>query len=159
MVYNMTQRELAIRAPQRVHGPLPEQSAFVAAAGAAIPQPRITTEMNIGRQTRATTVADRGEGSGRGRGRKRQRNPDAIAARGATTERGRGSNAGRGRGANAYHGLGPKANAMLGRGENAVPGEEQMLMQFQQEEAEICMLGEAGEEFQVQVYYYIFVHF
>ena len=49
MVYNMTQRELAIRAPQRVHGPLPEQSAFVAAAGAAIPQPRVTTEMNIGR--------------------------------------------------------------------------------------------------------------
>ncbi|KAI4969045.1 hypothetical protein ZWY2020_046375 [Hordeum vulgare] len=40
MVYNMAQRELARRPPNRVHGPLPEQSSFVASAGAAIPQPR-----------------------------------------------------------------------------------------------------------------------
>lgn len=48
MVFNMAQRERSYRAPQREHGPLPEKSSFVAAAGAAIPQPRvITTEMNI----------------------------------------------------------------------------------------------------------------
>ena len=55
MVYSMSQRELLRRAPNRVHGPLPEQSSFVLAAGAAIPQPRVTTEMNAGRQTRAQT--------------------------------------------------------------------------------------------------------
>ncbi|KAE8799076.1 Synaptic vesicle 2-related protein [Hordeum vulgare] len=43
MVYNMAQRELDKRPPYRVHGPLPEQSSFVASAGAAIPQPRVTT--------------------------------------------------------------------------------------------------------------------
>ena len=47
MVFNMAQRELARRAPHRVHGPLLEQSSVVA-AGAAIPQPRVTTEINIG---------------------------------------------------------------------------------------------------------------
>ncbi|XP_037452842.1 uncharacterized protein LOC119323323 [Triticum dicoccoides] len=124
MVYNMTQRELARRAPQRVHGPLPKQSAFVAAASAAIPQPRITTKMNIGRQTRATTVADKGEGFSRGRGRKRQRNPDA--GRGATTKRGRGSNsvAGRGRGSNSVVGRGRGSNSVAcrGRGANANAG-------------------------------------
>ncbi|KAE8782667.1 Synaptic vesicle 2-related protein [Hordeum vulgare] len=68
MVYNMAQRELARRPPNRVHGPLPEQSSFVASAGAAIPQPRVTTEMSTARLTRATTTFDIGAGSGRARG-------------------------------------------------------------------------------------------
>ena len=56
MVSSMARRERSHRAPQRFHGPLPEQSAFVAAAAAAIPQPTVTTQMNIGR-------IERGEGS------------------------------------------------------------------------------------------------
>ena len=62
MVFTMAQREISTRAPQRVYGPLPQQSAFVGAAGAAIPQPVVTTEMIIGRQTRANTIAQREEG-------------------------------------------------------------------------------------------------
>ena len=59
MVFTMAQREIATRAPQRAYGPLPQQSAFVATAGTAIPQPVITTEMLIGSQSRANTIAQR----------------------------------------------------------------------------------------------------
>ena len=123
MVYSMSQRELLRRAPNRVHGPLLERSSFVLAAGVAIPQPRVTTKMNVGRQTRARTVVERGEGSqasGRGRGRKRQRNPDAGRGRGATAASGRGRGAaaasGRGRGGNATAGGGRGATHVAGRG-------------------------------------------
>ena len=59
MMFNMAQRDIARRAPQRVHGPLPDQSSFVVAVGAVIPQPMVTTEMIIGKQIRASTVLDR----------------------------------------------------------------------------------------------------
>ena len=168
MVYSMSQRELLRRAPNRVHGPLPEQSSFVVAAGAAIPQPRVTTEMNAGRQTRARTVLERGEGSqasGRGRGRKRQRNPDAGRGRGATAASGRGRGAaaasGRGRGGNATAGGGRWSNIAAGGGRGAthvagrgtggrggMPGDRAYWLLFGEERrVEIPDLNDPPEEF------------
>ena len=126
MVFNMASRERARRPPQRVHGPLPELSSFVAAAGAEIPQPRVTTEMNIARQTRARTEADIARGKKRrGRG---EVHPNARRGRGASavSAPGRGASAdaapGRGRGANAGAGRGRGANPEDGRGEGANTG-------------------------------------
>ena len=158
MVYSMSQRELLRRAPNRVHGPLPEQSSFVLAAGAAIPQPRVTTEMNAGRQTRARTVLERGEGSqasGRGRGRKRQRNPASGRGRGeaAASGRGRGAAAasGRGRGGNATAGGGRGATHVAGRGtggRGGMPGDRAYWLLFGEERrVEIPDLNDSPEEF------------
>ena len=125
MVSSMTQRDIARKAPQRVYSPLPEGSAFVAPAGAAIPQPMVTTEMITGRQTRATRVAHREEGSqvaATGRANIRQRNtdvgrgrgaaPDAGRARGAALDAGRGTT---GRSVHAWRGRGAR-NPTAGRG-------------------------------------------
>ena len=120
MVFNMASRERARRPPQRVHGPLPELSSFVAAAGAEIPQPRVTTEMNVARQTRARTEADIARGKKRrGRG---EVHPNARRGRGASavSAPGRGASEdvapGRGRGENAEAGRGRGANAEAGKG-------------------------------------------
>ena len=136
MVFNMASRERARRPSQRVHGPLPELSSFVAAAGAEIPQPRVTTEMNISRQTRARTTADIARGKkGRGRGEvhpnaRRGRGASGVSAlgRGASADagsvEGASAGAGRGRGANAgaERGRGANAGAERGRGANAGAG-------------------------------------
>lgn len=119
MVFNMAQRERSFRAPHREHGPLPQQSSFVAAAGDSIPQPRvITTEMNIGRSTRATRRAETGEGSQHvARGNKRQRGAGRGAADIAGTSvaaRGRGAGRGRISGRTA----GGRAGRGAGRGRN-----------------------------------------
>ncbi|KAI4986462.1 hypothetical protein ZWY2020_019092 [Hordeum vulgare] len=112
MVYNMTQRELARRPPNRVHGPLPEQSSFVASAGAAIPQPRVTTEMSTARLTRATTTLDIGQTS----------QPSARSRRRA---RGAAVGGGRARGvavvAGRTRGVGAGAGAVRARGAGAGP--------------------------------------
>ena len=113
MVFNMASRERARRPPQRVHGPLPELSSFVAAAGAEIPQPRVTTEMNVARQTRARTEADIARGKKRrGRG---EVHPNARRGRGASAV----SAPGRGASANAGAGRGRGANPEAGRGRGA----------------------------------------
>ena len=123
MVFNMASRERARRPSQRVHGPLPELSSFVAAAGAEIPQPRVTTEMNIARQTRARTEADIERGNKRrGRG---EVHPNARRGRGASAVsapgRGASADAGSGEGASADVGRGRGANAGAGRGRGAIP--------------------------------------
>ena len=135
MVFNMASRERARRPSQRVHGPLPELSSFVAAAGAEIPQPRVTTEMNVARQTRARTEADIARGKKRrGRGEvhpnaRRGRGASAVSApgRGASADAGSGegasAGAGRGRGANAGAGRGRGgSNVNAWRGENSDAG-------------------------------------
>ena len=134
MVFNMDCRERARRPSQRVHGPLPELSSFVAAAGAEIPQPRVTTEMNVARQTRARTEAAIARGKKRrGRGEvhpnaRRGRGASAVSApgRGASADAGsrEGASAGvgRGRGANPGASRGRGANAGAGRGRGANPG-------------------------------------
>ena len=135
MVFNMASRERARRPPQRVHGPLPELSSFVAAAGAEIPQPRVTTEMNVARQTRARTEADIARGKKRrGRGEvhpnaRRGRGASAVSAPGrgaradARSGEGASAGAGRGRGANAGAGRGRGgSNVNAWRGENSDAG-------------------------------------
>ncbi|KAI5015918.1 hypothetical protein ZWY2020_059466 [Hordeum vulgare] len=98
MVYNMAHREIARRPPNRFHGPLPQQSTFVASAGAAIPQPRVTTEMSTARLTKATTAIEIGQTSqSSARARRRARGAGAGGGR----ARGAGAGGGRARGAAA----------------------------------------------------------
>ncbi|KAM0866609.1 hypothetical protein ACQ4PT_042520 [Festuca glaucescens] len=81
MVYKLGVEERAHVAPNRAHGPLPQESSFVQAARESIPQTRV----------RVTTATSRGNLRGRGRGRNSTAhvsNDDHQPSRG----RGRGRN-------------------------------------------------------------------